>query len=456
MTFEEKFVQLARPFFELSEPVDNAPDEKFEKYFELEDNVIPLLAGLTNLAQGDPAAMQDLVLFFTDEANIEYLTHPNARSFLKILALASNITSDTWSQEVAGGTPFGIEFLAGDDQIDQSFSASGVPLSYYFYNSGEAKNSVALVDFRSEPDVTKLGAPEVWSPQGQDLVEAWSIILLLENVGQVESCVAVVSSGQTTEKAVAYLKYHLVMSGKKLTLPVLFPVSNLMADIQPELKASTDYTQFSEPFSMLSEVNSCDSILDTFLSSYHVLENYMIRSEVASVLSKTTGRSFQRVRDFKRLGQQTDASEVSHLTKLFKQCWDTTIGSDRLSTSLVNSFNDTKTDGRWDVANFDEFLVHLGVLNSKGGQVSFAIGFNNNDSVQINFAKLVYSIRCSIVHNKATEFHLSNEELRRKNIRELVIVKMCLPVMQRLAFGLPSSVQAANPIHYEKRELQFY
>ncbi|SFO96747.1 hypothetical protein SAMN04488056_1172 [Cohaesibacter marisflavi] len=207
---------------------------------------------------------------------------------------------------------------------------------------------------------------------------------------------------------------------------------------------------------MLGEVNSCENILDTYLSTYHVLENYMIRREVTSVFSNSTGRSFQRVRDFKRLGQQTDDKEIAHLNKLFSKSWEIMIGECRLQETLEQSFEDARANDAWDNDSFDDFLKHLGLQNGGGNPVTLSHGFHNQMQVKKNFPKLVYAIRCSIVHNKATEFHLSNEELRRNSIIALVIERICLPVMYRLAFGLPSSAPEDNPIHYPQRELMFY
>ena len=456
MTFEERFLNLAYPFFELDEPTNEVSDDIFDRYFEVDGRIEPLKAELADLAKGDPNALDSLISFFTDEQAVEFLNHEHAAPFLKVLALASNITSDTWNEEIADDAPVQAVFLQGDDQIQQPHSASGAPLTNFFYNNPDASNSVALIDFRSDPSPDNLSTPETWAAMGKDIVEAWAVILLLENIADVENCFAVISSEEITERALSYLKYHLVMSGNKLTLPVPLTALNALSDIQKGLAVAANYTQFVEPFAMLSEVNSCDNILDTFLSTYHVLENYMIRSEVSAVLSVSTGRSFQRVRDFKRLGQQTDASEIAHLTKLFKQCWEIQIGGHELQATLAQSFTDVKNDGLWADDDFDEFMVQLGLLNGNGKQISLTNGFHDDASVRNNFAKLVYRIRCSIVHNKATEFHLSNEELRRKDIRALVMVRMCLPVMLRLAFGLPSSPPAANPIHYDRRELKFY
>lgn len=456
MTFEEKFLQLTEPFFELTHLEDDVSEEHFSSFIKADERIEPLKAGLRNLAKGDPSAFNDIVEFFDDEDTARFLAHPNAASLPKLLALASNITLETWSRELGDVAPFQAIFLNGDDRIEQTFDTSGHPLTHYFYNNNDASNSVAFIDFRGSANLSDLENPKSWSPQGQDFIEAWTIILLLQEIDAVEGGVAIVTAEENTEAATSYLKYHLVLSGNKLTSPVLLTPANHVSDLQTVLNMGANYTQFSEPFAMLSEVNSCKSILDTFLSTYHVLENYMIRSEVSSVLTNTTNRRFQRVRDFKRLGQQTDASEIFHLTKLFNRCWETMIGSKSLATSLEEYFDAMIVDPVWNKRGFDEFLVELNILNGNGNQVCFANGFHNSGSRRSNFAKLVYSIRCSIVHNKATEFHLSNEELRRKRIRTLVIEKLCLPIMQRLAFGLPSSDPQRNPIYYGQRELKFY
>jgi hypothetical protein len=456
MRFEEKFLDLANPFFDLCELANNAQDDVVDRYSAVVDRIEPLKAKLSDLAKGDSDALVSLNTFFTDDKATEFMNSANLGAFLKILALASNITTDTWNEEAAEVAPLQAFFLNAGEQIEQPYSASRTPLTNFFYNSTEVVDSVALIDFRSDPNSTELSEPETWTASGKDIVEAWAVLFLLEDIAKVNNCVAVISSAQNTEKAISYLKYHLVMSGNTLTLPVPLDASNEMSDIQQILVAAKDYTQFVEPLAMLGEVNSCDNILDTFLTTYHVLENYMIRSEVSSVLSNSAGPRFQRVRDFKRLGQQTAASEITHLTNLFKKCWQVQIGDSNLQTTLEQSFSAIKLETEWDDGEFDEFLVQLGVLKRNGNQITLLQGFNDEQGLQNNFIKLVYSIRCSIVHNKATEFHLSNEELRRKSIRVLVIVKWCLPVMFRLAFGLPSSSPDMNPIHYQTRQLLFY
>lgn len=68
--------------------------------------------------------------------------------------------------------------------------------------------------------------------------------------------------------------------------------------------------------------------------------------------------------------------------------------------------------------------------------------------------KIVYQVRCSIVHNKETEFHISNRELDNA-ARLLVITELLIPIMRRLSFGLPSLLNA-NPIMYNSRSIELY
>ena len=68
--------------------------------------------------------------------------------------------------------------------------------------------------------------------------------------------------------------------------------------------------------------------------------------------------------------------------------------------------------------------------------------------------KIVYQVRCSIVHNKETEFHISNRELDNAT-RLLVITELLIPIMRRLSFGLPSLL-IANPIMYNSRSIDLY
>lgn len=459
MTFEEKFIELVSPYFELSEPDDGESGATVDSYYALDEKKEHLIAGLKKLAEGDSSSIDDLISFFNETDNHPFLICHHPRQIAKIIAIASNITTETWGLEIPENTtdaPVSINVLPGAGNIDQVFSATGEPLPFYFYNSSDDTNSVAFVDFRYPVTFQALTTPPEWGLPGKDLIEAWSVILLLSKLDEIENCVAVISAETDSEKSIAHLKYHLVLSGNRLTLPVPLPEDNFISNIQSELTQSPNYIQFDEPFTMLSEINSCKSVLDTYLSTYHVLENYMIRSKVASVLSNTAGRSFQRVRDFKRLGQQTGDSEISHLSRLIEQCWDIEIGTKKLSDSLTDHFATLLSDSAWDEVVFDQFLIELGVLSSNGKQISFLSGFNTDESLKPNFVKLIYNIRCSIVHNKATEFHLSNEGLRRVPLRQSIITKFCLPVMQRIAFGLPSSVSNGNPIYYDRRELLFY
>ncbi|SFO72818.1 hypothetical protein SAMN04488056_111194 [Cohaesibacter marisflavi] len=205
MIFKEKFLDLAHPFFSMNELDDDATEEIFEKYYEVEGRIELLKKKLADLAEGDQAALDVLTAFLSDENSTRFLQSEKANAFLKILALASNITSDTWNKDAADAYPIRAVFLTEDNGIDPPYSASGTPLTNFFFNSDDVVNSVGFVDFRTDPDSNRLARQATWSPQGRDTVEVWTVILLLENIDNVDGCVAIFSSQGDAEKARSYL-----------------------------------------------------------------------------------------------------------------------------------------------------------------------------------------------------------------------------------------------------------
>lgn len=69
---------------------------------------------------------------------------------------------------------------------------------------------------------------------------------------------------------------------------------------------------------------------------------------------------------------------------------------------------------------------------------------------------ILYYIRCAVVHNKATEFHISNERLSQQEVWKIVIRNICLHPMIKVAYGLPSVVSDLNPIRYKSRKIMLY
>lgn len=246
----------------------------------------------------------------------------------------------------------------------------------------------------------------------------------------------------------SYAKYHLLLNGYRLTNAIMAPNSNALVGIAETLTTANEYSQFAEPFEILGEINGRTTVLDRILSSYHVLENYMIRAQIAKVANDNLG-AFFGIRHFKQMELAVEKKEMEHLTQLFRVSWDIDIGGQSLA-----DFVDTKFTGMFQRADFveqpfQEFMRRLTV--KKRNEV---LNINNPADLRAALPKIIYQVRCSIVHNKETEFHLSNRELLNPAVL-MTLTDLCLPCMQRLAFGLPAA-SAPNPLRYDRPTLQLY
>jgi len=230
-----------------------------------------------------------------------------------------------------------------------------------------------------------------------------------------------------------------------------------MHELRAFIGGPEHYIQFREPFSMLSGVNASTGILEVFMSAYHALENYMIRSQVAGTFTDHANLTLNRVRDFKRLGTRIDQSESKFLNDLFERSWDQKIGNQSLIEKAIECKDAFQTQHQGTSGVFDSFFKSLDVKKGNGNRLEYEAHFNGDEAAfRRNFSLLVYGIRCSIVHNKATEFHISNENLAVEPHWIALITELCLPVMLQLAFGLPSVSGPANPIRYSTSTISLY
>lgn len=173
----------------------------------------------------------------------------------------------------------------------------------------------------------------------------------------VDGRIVIFSEQTELELANAKLKYHLVLSGYSWSKPISMPrpISQIVIGLRDGIGEAVAYNQFSEPFSMLSEINSTAGLLEIFMSTYHALENYMIRSQIAATFSNGDDVNIQRVRDFKRLGGKIDQSEAKFLFDLFDRCKDMALVGETWVENVTQAVEEYK-------GKFEENAVELGAF----------------------------------------------------------------------------------------------
>lgn len=134
------------------------------------------------------------------------------------------------------------------------------------------------------------------------------------------------------------------------------------------------YYQYYELYNLISESHYCNDILRRFLVMYQIIENMCYRRHLAKI-SKGDKRGFVRKSiAFANKGSEKEAEEI---IKGFVELFPSAEAA--ITEADIQPFTNVL---------LDEYSIHGGHCNKKIG-------------------KIIYNIRNSIVHNKATELHFA-------------------------------------------------
>lgn len=141
-----------------------------------------------------------------------------------------------------------------------------------------------------------------------------------------------------------------------------------------------DYEQFLDIFDVLNELNKAEDILTRFLKLYHALE-YLVYRVYLVDLAKRVASNKIFVREFINTSETMSKAEK----KVFKENF----------IEIFPTLPDIST-----IFTAPEKSTQRVFLNDKKIVISF-------DFTPNKIADFIYGIRCCIVHNKESEFHLT-------------------------------------------------
>ena len=229
----------------------------------------------------------------------------------------------------------------------------------------------------------------------------------------------------------AALKLQVIVQGKSIHKPV---VSNASVSLQSSesISPTNKYQQFNESIIILSEYRDQKDVMYKYLSLYQVIENFMFRIPIAEC-AQNNGEMFS-IRNFKTLYNKVKDTEMKTFMTRFKLYWNETFISNpvinqtatnkELEQHIKESLASLKSKPGFKVIEFNKLLANLDINNNYTSLIK-------NISCD-NYAHLVYKMRCCIVHNNETEFHLSHyninetikitlDEFLIKNLENLIL-----------------------------------
>lgn len=235
----------------------------------------------------------------------------------------------------------------------------------------------------------------------------------------------------------ATLCLHIVKTGEiihssyEYLLPPAIPTSYLVS-------LGKNYQQFSDSIGIISEYNYQKDILDKYLRVYHVFENFMYKSPLVKLERDSSGEVFS-IRDFKRMYDRINDSEINMLKKLFESilALEHTPGQ-TFNTKILNRWSGLIPGSFVDAVKINFLIDVLNIKTGKGNTIVH--GDITADTLPHFFAKLVYAFRNSMVHNRETEFHLTHQTLLNHPVIEntalIVLESFLLPILEEVVFYL--------------------
>lgn len=266
---------------------------------------------------------------------------------------------------------------------------------------------------------------------------------LVHSQDLLQSPVALVKQSQpriSNEIVEAFVHLHVVAEGKTIHAP-----RNYNAPLQigsfDGVDPTFEYQQWDEIFGVLSEYNSRTEPILKFLTIYHVVENLMIKRPLVELESRQNGRMFS-LRSFQQMYEKVEKKELDALAKLFSSAFPVQLDATRTVGQSITT--------RW--SNIQPLASDVNSALTDLGMNQTHANFMNSTSASSAFTGLVYRVRCAIVHNKETEFHLTHSTMTRGFIE--ILEQFLLPALEELCFALISKKNAF--VWYQNQELKLY
>lgn len=261
---------------------------------------------------------------------------------------------------------------------------------------------------------------------------------------------------QNKSKLISYLKLCILCEGKSFHKH--YSYTNTITDLAPGCNTNIDFTQYNEILYVLSEYNnSKQDILNKYFLLYTIIENFMYRKPISQIIRSTDDFS---IRDFKRFYSEIDSNESKKLGALFSEIMTIPVDGSTFLDKIITDFNTFRAN---DPSNkLIDILLKIGVSNSNN-QISYDIilnGQNHNKALKGNekepgfFSKIVYQFRNSILHNTATEFHITHYELSKNEIIVNFFKEILLPNLEKIILTLIT--QNNSLISYNNNVLLLY
>lgn len=323
------------------------------------------------------------------------------------------------------------------------------PLNWFVWqNSRSLVDSVVVVSCADVPALAAdIPATNISPELGFHFLAA---LIRLPDITSKHAALIRKTTPSISDKAVdAFARLALVSDGKAVHQPRQYTAIPQIFD-RDAVKAGIAYHQFNDIFDVLSEYNSRSEILTKYLTLYHVIENFMFKLPIVRLERRKNGGMFS-IRDFRNMYSKVNDTEADAINKAILKLLDYEISPGHTFKSRVISIWNKLLPANAPAGRAAEIQNVLGALGLTERDIALTHAqFRLN--LGANLARVIYGIRNAVVHNKATEFHLTYATLTSAFC--LIIEEFLVPVLEEICFSLISNKN--DYVWYSREHLVLY
>lgn len=327
-------------------------------------------------------------------------------------------------------------------EFQQNINQEVSPLYWNHYLGNHSDKKYVIVDFRKGID----DVCNIFNNQDNIHFEICVWLISLLNDTCIDKKVYLCTDIQTSNiedlkmRIMSGIKLSILLSGKilhgmqnymyePLQLTNQRGVFDCLANYDILTKA---YEQYGQIYEVINEYNGTRGIIEKYLKLYQVLEELMVRINVVKFSRETI--SVRSLEEFKSI----KSSEREALKKLFCHIfYDNSLASNKTpDNQLLDEIKEL-----WNASNpiygvelNRQYNENKSIKTEHPSNYDFVVSLGNYEVEKIAefYSFWIYELRCEIVHNKATEYHMTYINLN-DDLKDFMI-NFFLPSMEVIIF----------------------
>jgi len=247
----------------------------------------------------------------------------------------------------------------------------------------------------------------------------------------------------------SFLKLSILLEGQHFHKHYRVPNAKLESNLKILPNSNNQsYSQYQENIYILSEYNYSDDLLNKFFLLYTIIENFMFKIPVVNIVNRNEDFT---IRKFKSLYSDVSKDENKAISDFFE-----TVKTSNLIDTTIEEYINSKLDAFLTldtnrIESFNKLLEKIHVRTSKGNKIDIN---TIRENFYLRYSSTVYMLRNAILHNKTTEFHITQYALFEFPYIVDILSEFIIPTLENVIYSL--IIQNDSSLTYKENHIKLY